>query len=211
MHGIPPVVTLAITPQVFACILYVLRGGNPFDRGPACQLTASFRRRFRSSDGPNRCNEAMRRQKMKSRIGMWMTAAYVCASVSMLIVTMAAPANAQQRDVYRNVSPPWTGSNHMSQPSGSLPQTSNANVETNNNNARYDVVPIGVLPGKTTSFLTVVRAVNNREHVVGYSYLYSGNLFLTGQGFLWQDGQLQALPLLQGWPGAFAFGINESV
>jgi uncharacterized membrane protein len=71
------------------------------------------------------------------------------------------------------------------------------------------VVPIGVLPRKTTSFLTVVRAVNNREHVVGYSYLYSGNLFLTGQGFLWQDGQLQALPLLQGWPGAFAFGIND--
>jgi len=56
----------------------------------------------------------------------------------------------------------------------------------------------------------VVRAVNNSTHVVGYSYVYSGNLFLTGEGFLWQNGHLEALPLLPGWPAAFAFGINDA-
>lgn len=138
----------------------------------------------------------------------WMIIVYRFAIASMLAVTMAAPANAQERAINGTGSPAWTGGNRMSQPSQPQPQTSFAPVETNNN-VRYNVMPIGVLPGKTTSFLTVVRGVNNLEQVTGYSYIYTGNIFLTGQGFIWQNGKLRALPLLSGWPGAFAFGIND--
>jgi probable HAF family extracellular repeat protein len=147
---------------------------------------------------------------MKSRTWMWMTAAYRFAALSsMLINTIAAPANAQGRAIIGTGSAAWTGGNRMSQPSQPQQQTWFAPIETNNDNVRYKVVPIGVLPGKTTSFLTVVRGVNNLEHVTGYSYVYTGNIFLTGQGFIWQNGKLKALPLLGGWPGAFAFGIND--
>ena len=102
----------------------------------------------------------------------------------------------------------WAGGNHMSQTNRPLPQTSFGAMETNNN-ARYKVVPIGVLPGKTTSFLTTLRAVNNIEHVTGYSYVYTGDMYLTAQGFIWQQATLKPLPLLNGWPGAFAYGIND--
>jgi uncharacterized membrane protein len=153
---------------------------------------------------------------MKSRTTKW-TPAYLFAVASVLIVTTAAAARAQQLAINRGRtdSALRTGGNHMSQANQSQQQASqtsveaSARVESDNENVRYNVVPIGVLPGKTVSFLTVVRAVNNLEHVTGYSYVYSGNLFLTGQGFTWQKGELKALPLLSGWPGAFAFGIND--
>lgn len=122
----------------------------------------------------------------------------------MLIVTMDA-ANAQQRLTDSKMR---TGGNHMSQTSQPLPESS-AISPSGQHDVHYQVVPIGVLPGKTVSFLSIVRAVNNREHVTGYSYVYDGDIALTGQGFIWQDGKIEALPLLKGWPGAFAFGIND--
>jgi hypothetical protein len=100
----------------------------------------------------------------------------------------------------------------MPQGSKAITQAPAANLETLDRNVRYKVVPIGVLPGKTTTFLANVRAVNNKERVTGYSYVNTGDfhsLFLTGQGFIWHNGKLKALPLLDGWPGAFAFGIND--
>jgi uncharacterized membrane protein len=121
----------------------------------------------------------------------------------------AVPVNAQQRSIHRTDLSTWTGGNRMSQTSQAPPQTPNGNNETKNHDVRYNVVPIGVLPGKTTSFLTVVRGVNNIGHVTGYSYVYTGDIFLTGQGFIWQNGKLKALPLLSGWPGAFGFGMND--
>ncbi len=129
----------------------------------------------------------------------------------MLIITMAAAANAQQR---RTDSDMRAGGNHLSQTS-QPPETSGANLETDalsRHDVRYKVVPIGVLPGKTASFLTIVRPVNNLEHVTGYSYIAefgTPEAALTGQGFVWRDGKLEALPLLSGWPGAFAFSIND--
>jgi uncharacterized membrane protein len=130
-------------------------------------------------------------------------------NLAVSLVMTVVPADAQQRSIDRAGSTVWTGGKRMSQASQPLPQTSFATIETNNDNARYNVVPIGVLPGKTTSFLTVERAVNNIEHVTGYSYVYTGDIYLTGQGFIWQQGKLKALPLLSGWPGAFGFGIND--
>ena len=130
---------------------------------------------------------------------------------AMLIVTIAAPAHAQQRGIILpSTSSTWSGGNHPSSANLPLAQAASASSEILGNiQPRYNVAPIGVLPGKTASFLSAVRAVNNRQHVTGYSYVYAGNLFLTGQGFLWQDGQLKALPLLGGWPAAFGFSIND--
>jgi uncharacterized membrane protein len=130
-------------------------------------------------------------------------------TLAVSLVTTVVPADAQQSSIHGTGSMMWTGGNRISQTTHPLSQTSFAAMETNNGNARYQVVPIGVLPGKTTSFLTIVRAVNNLEHVTGYSYVYTGDIFLTSQGFIWQKGKLKALPLLNGWPGAFAFGIND--
>ena len=72
---------------------------------------------------------------------------------------------------------------------------------------------IGVLPGKTNSFLPDAKSINNLGHAAGYSFLYKpgdfNNLFRTGQAFIWQNGKLKALPLLSGWEGAFGFALND--
>ncbi len=137
---------------------------------------------------------------MQTSKSMWAT--------GLLSVMISAPVSAQPRT---NLSPGSlnTGGNHLPQTGQPRATTTSDTVEANNYNVRYNVVPIGVLPGKTVSFLTVVRAVNNFQHVTGYSYIYSGNIYLTGQGFIWQNGELKPLPLLSGWPAAFAFGIND--
>jgi uncharacterized membrane protein len=127
-----------------------------------------------------------------------------------LFLVNAALASAQQRRIHRTDLSMWPGTDRMSQ--SKLPQPANATIETNNHDARYEVVPIGVLPGKTNTFLPELKTVNNIEHITGYSYVYSGdfnNLILTSQAFIWRNGNLRALPLLNGWPGAFGFGIND--
>jgi uncharacterized membrane protein len=152
---------------------------------------------------------------MKQRRSMWKTLMYLFNALTLAVsVVMApAPANAQRNGFPEpNGSRSWTGGNHMPQGSKAILQAPNANLETLSRNVRYKVVPIGVLPGKTTTFLANVRAVNDKEHVTGYSYVNTDDyhsLFLTGQGFIWQSGMLKALPLLNGWPGAFGFGIND--
>ena len=156
---------------------------------------------------------------MKSRTWMWMAALRSAALASMLIIATAAAANAQQRSIDRKGSAMWFGGNHLSQNEQPPPAISDGNAEIINQDdpdddqVRYKVIRIGVLPGKTASFLPVVRTVNNREHVTGYSFIaadfFTPKGALTGQGFIWRDGKLEALPLLSGWPGAFAFGIND--
>ena len=106
----------------------------------------------------------------------------------------------------------WTGGNRMSQTSQAPPQVTNGNLETKNHDVRYKVVQIGVLPGKTNTYLTVGRSVNNSGHLTGYSFVYNGdynNIFLTGQGFIWQDGKLTPLPKLSGWPAALGISMND--
>lgn len=151
--------------------------------------------------------------KFKEWASVVVMSLFAALAMPVSLVMTSLPAHAQRTGLSeRSDSLASTGGNRMSQTSQTPPQTSNANIESNYHNARYKVVPIGVLPGKTTSFLTVVRGVNNFEHVTGYSYVYTGDyhsLFLTSQGFIWQNGKLKALPLLSGWPGAFAFGMND--
>jgi probable HAF family extracellular repeat protein len=71
-----------------------------------------------------------------------------------------------------------------------------------------------VVPGEQSSFLPVVGSVNNSGAVAGYSYngpfAGSNDFFLTAVAFSWEHGVLQPLPLLSGWPGAFAFGLNNN-
>lgn len=160
---------------------------------------------------------------MKSRIiqlgaRIWRTAYRSVALTSMLTITMAA-ALAQQQPRSHNSSAMWFGGNPLLQKNLPPPPILNGNAEIINQDDRdddqvsYKVIRIGVLPGKTTSFLPVVRSVNNREHVTGYSLTYADGFTPKGaaaaQGFIWRDGKLGALPLLSGWPGAFAFGIND--
>jgi probable HAF family extracellular repeat protein len=133
-------------------------------------------------------------------------------AMTVSLVMTATPVNAQQSSIRRDGPPPWTGSNRMSQTRQATPQTSNANLETNNHDARYKVVPLGVLPGKTNLNVADLKSVNNLGHVTGWSFVHTGDfnsVFLTGQAFIWQNGKLKALPLLNGWPGASGYVLND--
>ena len=80
-------------------------------------------------------------------------------------------------------------------------------------NVRYKTVAIGVLPGKTNSVVAEEPGViNNLGHVAGFSFVFTGDTvdyYLTAQPFLWVNGKVRSLPLLKGWPGAFATGVND--
>jgi probable HAF family extracellular repeat protein len=71
-----------------------------------------------------------------------------------------------------------------------------------------------VLPNEQSSFLPVAGTINNGGVVAGYSFNgpfgASNNFFLTAVAFIGERGRLEALPLLSGWPGAFAFGLNNN-
>jgi len=128
----------------------------------------------------------------------------------MLFVVTAAPANAQQNSIQRDGSPGvWMGGIRPSVATQKSPAMATRNPQTINHDARYKVVPIGVLPGKTNSFLADTRPVNNIEHVTGYSYVSTGDFFLSSQAFVWQNGKLKALAPLSGWPGSDGFAIND--
>jgi len=94
-----------------------------------------------------------------------------------------------------------------SQPSRDVPSPG----QPSSNQVRYRVIPIGPPPGKESSFLTLSRAVNNHGTVAGYAYngTSTEDLFLTSVPFNWRQGKLSLLPLLDGWPAAFAFGVND--
>lgn len=150
---------------------------------------------------------------MKSRKSTSVVARTLFAALATtLFVMTAALVNAQQRSIDRTDSRTWIGGNRISRASQSAPQTSKPDFGTNNHDARYNVIPIGVLPGKTNTYLEEGKTVNNLGHITGDSYAYSGganDIFLTSQAFIWSNGQIRALPLLAGWPGAFGFAIND--
>src|SRR5690348_3799318 len=89
------------------------------------------------------------------------------AVMSILTITVAGPALAQRPPAHKS-SYMWFGGHHPSQSNLALPAISadsaqmiNPDASDSDDQVRYKVIPIGVLPGKTASFLTVVRAVNN--------------------------------------------------
>jgi probable HAF family extracellular repeat protein len=130
--------------------------------------------------------------------------------VLMLAVSliMAAPANAQQ-NLRQSTFPLATGGNRITAVPPLSPQPSFRNNEIRNRDVRYNVVPIGVLPDKQNSFLPISGSINDNGVLAGYCYNGS-SIFFTSVPFLWENGTFQRLPLLSGWPGAFAFGLNNN-
>jgi uncharacterized membrane protein len=131
--------------------------------------------------------------------------------VMMLFAALTAgPVSAQQRNFHRTDLSTWPGSDRVSLKSDA---TANGKIENQNHDVRYSVVTIGVLPGKTNTVLpSPGRAVNNLGDIAGFSFVYTGDfhsIYLTVQGFTWHKGRLTPLPLLNGYPGAFAIAINE--
>jgi probable HAF family extracellular repeat protein len=134
---------------------------------------------------------------------------------ALFLAITASTASAQQSANYRGKSLLWADKGPKTRAiSNARPmQRSAGNISADNSNVKYKALPIGVLPGKTNSDIAEqVSVINNLGHVVGFSFVYTGHArdyYLTAQAFLWKNGNLKALPLLKGWPGAFATGIND--
>ena len=78
-----------------------------------------------------------------------------------------------------------------------------------NRDVHYTVTEIGVVPGKQFSYLPTQGSINNSGTLAGFSFNV-GDPPLTDVAFTWEHGFLQPLPLLEGWPGAVAFGLNDN-
>ena len=152
---------------------------------------------------------------MKSRTWMWMTVVYVFVAMAIPVWT-AAQDNQELKD--KN---PYTAQQGRSPYTGAArPGIQNSaravdgSINDGNRDVRYTVTTIGVVPGKQSSFLPIAGSINNNGALAGYSYNGpfggSNDFFLTAVAFTWEHGVLQPLPLLSGWPGAFAFGLNNN-
>ena len=106
----------------------------------------------------------------------------------------------------------WAGGNRLAQ-SGEAPSPSlSGNIAAHDKQVKYSAVQIGLLPSKTNSVLVNAKSINNLGHATGTSWVDNGDLsneFRTGQAFIWKNGKLKALPLLNGWMGAFGYAIND--
>jgi len=132
-------------------------------------------------------------------------------------VWMAVQDNQELKDRYRK----YTAQQGRSAYTGAV-RAGNQNsaravdgsINDSNRDVRYTVTAIGVVLGEQSSFLPIAGTVNNSGALAGYSYNGpfggSNDFFLTAVGFTWKHGVLQPLPLLSGWPGAFAFGLNNN-
>jgi uncharacterized membrane protein len=134
-------------------------------------------------------------------------------AVAVATAIIAATANGQQNAIHRGISERRINVGPMNAASQKISKRANVQFVAGSNDVTYKSVRIGVLPGKTNSDIAEeVNIINNLGHVAGFSYVNTGDVndfFLTAQAFVWRNGKLQALPLLKGWPGAFATGIND--
>jgi uncharacterized membrane protein len=152
---------------------------------------------------------------MNSRRWIYITTRSLSCLVGLAIAStiIAATANGQENAIHRGVSKRRIDVGPMNAASQKMSKSANVQLTAGPNDVRYKAVPIGVLPGKTNSDIAEeVNIINNLGHVAGFSFVYTGDIrdyFLTAQAFVWRNGKLQALPLLKGWPGAFATGIND--
>jgi probable HAF family extracellular repeat protein len=147
---------------------------------------------------------------------MWMAVVSLFAALAMPVWT-AAQENQELKDKYQKYSAqqgrsPYTGA--VRPPNQNSPHTVDGSINDRNRDVRYTVTAIGVVPGEQSSLLPIAGTVNNSGAVAGYSYNgpFQGSIdfFLTAVAFTWEHDVLQPLPLLSGWPGAFAFGLNNN-
>jgi len=129
-----------------------------------------------------------------------------CAATLAVMFTITASANAQRGDSDFSSRRALSSAHRISN-SQPVPKIATAN----SSNAKYKVVPIGVLPGKTATILDEPgKPLNNFGHVVGWSYTQDANRpYQSAQPFIWKDGKLTPLPLLDGFTSADASGIND--
>lgn len=142
-------------------------------------------------------------------------------TLSISTTFIATTANAQQSTNHRSLLTRRIDDGPMSSAAWSAKRLHSvqSNLRTrsgrpaNDDDVRYKAVSVGVLPGKTNTYLDEEPSVlNNLGHVAGFSYVFTGDIhdfFLTAQAFIWKDGKLESLPLLKGWPGIFSTGIND--
>jgi probable HAF family extracellular repeat protein len=76
----------------------------------------------------------------------------------------------------------------------------------------YTLTIVEPLPGHTHTFLPLSTSVNEASRAAGYSWRLDSPPFSqarTAIPYVWRDGVQTPLPLLEGWPGAYAFGMNN--
>jgi probable HAF family extracellular repeat protein len=78
----------------------------------------------------------------------------------------------------------------------------------------YTLTIIEPLPGHTHTFLPASTSVNEASRAAGYSWHMSSpplpfEQALTAVPYVWKDGVQTPLALLEGWPGAYGFGMNN--
>jgi probable HAF family extracellular repeat protein len=135
---------------------------------------------------------------------------FALLAVLLVLTATTSPAAAQQPSGPRTGAPRQLGvpSGQSSTPKGI------SSLDYAERDVRYTVTQIGVLPNEQSSFLPICGTINNGGVVAGYSFSGafggSNNFYLTAVAFTGQDGGLEALPLLSGWPGAFAFGLTNN-
>lgn len=131
----------------------------------------------------------------------------------MFTIGILSPAVAQQRPLNFGAPRQIRGMQHLPQ---STARASTA-VLTQKCDVRYTVEQVAVLPGYESSFLSIRDSINNNGVVAGYCYNGAfpdiagteNKDILLATSFIGKPGKLQALPLLSGWIGAFAYGLND--
>lgn len=78
----------------------------------------------------------------------------------------------------------------------------------------YTLTIVEPLPGDTHTFLPLSTSVNEASRAAGYSWRLSAppapfEQALTAIAYVLKDGVQTPLPLLEGWPGAYGFGLNN--
>jgi probable HAF family extracellular repeat protein len=146
----------------------------------------------------------MKSRVLADEIGMTF---FVAVAVMLALIAAAAPCDAQHSGR------PSTGAPGAPPRGQSSTGRVSASVDDAERDVRYTVTQVGVLPNEQGSFLPITGSINNSGVVAGYSFngafAASDNFFLTAVGFIGEHGRLEALPLLSGWPGAEAFGLND--
>jgi len=77
---------------------------------------------------------------------------------------------------------------------------------------RYTVTQVGVLPGYESSYLPILGSINNGGFVAGYSYngpTSSIDFYLTSSAFIGDYRGVTRLPTPRKYAGAFGFGLND--
>jgi probable HAF family extracellular repeat protein len=153
---------------------------------------------------------------MKFRTWKWTSVVYLFVALAMP-AWVAAQGNQELKDNHQKYTAqqgrsPYTGAALPGTPKSA--RAVEGRVNDGNRDVRYTVTTIGVVPGMQSSFLPIAGAINNSGALAGYSYNgpFGGSIdfYLTAVAFTWEHGVLQPLPLLSGWPGAFAFGLNNN-